>query len=194
MIVAITNLKGGVGKTTTTIALACAAAKAGERVRVIDADAQGSATEWGYLADEEHGEKLPFRIEAANQSSISRLKEKEGEWVFIDCPPAGKVNDDAIDKADFVVVPTTPSEVDMRQTWTTVVTLADRQIPYAVLVVRADKRTLTFRYLIEALKEEKASYFEAVIPQREDVKNSFGHDFADLYGYDDVFKEIKEAL
>ena len=193
MIIAITNLKGGVGKTTTAVALACAAQAAGESVRLVDADAQGSATEWAYAADE-NGEALPFDVEAGNQASISRLKDKEGEWVFIDCPPTGTVADEAVKTADIVVVPMTPSEVDMRQTWATVQTLSAAEKPYAVLIVRADKRTLTFRAVIDALKEESASYFDTAIPQREDVKNSFGYAFADLYGYDEVFREIKEAL
>lgn len=44
--IAITNNKGGSGKTTTTVSLASAFAEGGLRVLVADLDPQGSATTW----------------------------------------------------------------------------------------------------------------------------------------------------
>jgi chromosome partitioning protein len=43
-VVCITNQKGGVGKTTTTLSLGAAIAEAGHRVLVVDLDPQGNAT------------------------------------------------------------------------------------------------------------------------------------------------------
>jgi len=44
--IALSNNKGGSGKTTTTVSLAAAFAERGLRVLVVDLDPQGSATQW----------------------------------------------------------------------------------------------------------------------------------------------------
>lgn len=66
-IIALSNNKGGSGKTTTTVNLAATFAESGLRVLVVDLDPQGSATEWlggresprGFVEFSEGGIRLP---------------------------------------------------------------------------------------------------------------------------------------
>src|SRR5579871_2200701 len=46
MIIAIVNLKGGCGKSTIAVNLACELAANGEKVLLVDNDAQGTSTHW----------------------------------------------------------------------------------------------------------------------------------------------------
>ena len=197
MIVAVVNLKGGVGKTTTAVALATAAGRAGFPACVEDADPQGSASLWAELA-EEAGERLPFPVLPANVTTINRLARKPpapGDLAFIDCPPSGKVADAAVAACDFAVVPTTPSAADLQQSYATARTLEAIGKPYALLVTRADKRTLSFRATMEAVGENGVSCFEAYVPQREECKNAFGRALPEgLCGYAEVFDELMGAV
>ena len=178
MIVAIVNLKGGVGKTTSAIALATAASRQGLEVRVLDADPQGSATMWADLA-EEAGEPLPFEVGPANVTTVKRLPKRvaSDEWVFIDCPPNGNA-----------------STIDLQQSYVTASTLEENDKLYALLLTRIDKRTLSFKSTQQAISENHVSCFDAFIPQREEIKGLFGHRFGEkMHGYKKVLSELQEA-
>lgn len=198
MIISLLNLKGGVGKTTSCIALATAAARDGKDVIVLDADPQGSATFWADNADDNE-RPLPFEVNAANPATIKRAAKKfqgdPDEWAFIDCPPNGTILDAAQEASDFVIIPTGTGNADLVKTAETVRTMEANDKLYAVLLTRVLTNTNGFKVAQENLENGSISFFDAAIRQKEDLKGYFGLPFgSSLYGYEDVYSEIKEAL
>lgn len=198
MIISLLNLKGGVGKTTSCIALATAAARDGKDVIVLDADPQGSATFWADNADD-NDRPLPFEVDAANPATIKRAARKfqgdSDKWAFIDCPPNGTILDAAQEASDFVVIPTGTGNADLVKTAETVRTMEANDKLYAVLLTRVLTNTNGFKVAQENLESGSISFFDAAIRQKEDLKGYFGLPFgSSLYGYEDVYNEIKEAL
>lgn len=192
-IITVTNLKGGTGKTTTAMALATMAVRNGRPAKVLDADPQGSASLWAMTASS-LGEPMPFEVSPANRVTIKSLQ-PSGDVVIVDCPPSGTVVDDALAAANYVIVPTTPSSMDMQQTWITAQTAAESGKPFAILLTCARAKTLSLAAVAQSIEDADISCFDARIPLREDIRNYFGHSFgSDLYGYEDVYRELVAAL
>lgn len=194
MIISCINIKGGVGKTTSAIALATAAARDGYQAVVLDADPQASSTLW---ADEaaDIGDPLPFEVRPANIGTIKRLKAAENEVIVIDCPPSGNVVDEAAAAADFVVVPSSPRSADMVKTRETVESLDHEGCAFAVLLTSVRAGTLAAKAALAELDGDEIPRFVAAIPLREDMGAFFGNAFGgELFGYEDVFQEIKEEI
>lgn len=198
MIISMINLKGGVGKTTSCIALAAAAARDGKTVTVLDADPQGSASFWADNA-EDAGTPLPFAVDAANPATIKRalkrFKGDEDAWCFIDCPPSGNILDAAQEASDFVVIPTGTGNADLTKTAETVRTMESNGRAHAVLLTRVLTNTTGFKTTLDNLNDGGIAYFDSMVRQREDLKGCFGFPFgSNLYGYGEVYSELKEAL
>ena len=119
-IIASGNLKGGTGKTTIAVNLACALAVRGLDVILLDVDPQASACEWARSG------LLPVRVEAAPPLNVG----SGGRWLaravelarpvdalIMDLPPLiVPATASAAMIADLIVVPITPSAVDVSPT------------------------------------------------------------------------------
>lgn len=117
-ILAIVNQKGGSGKTTVSMQLAGALARRQNKVLVVDADPQGTATRWAASATDEE----PFPASVVGLSAASAKVHREVkkfiddyDYIIIDCPPAADspVPQSALLIADLALVPLIPSPLDM---------------------------------------------------------------------------------
>lgn len=146
MIVTIANAKGGVAKTTSAIYLAAAYARRFEEgATVLDADPQSSASLWRDMAEENGGWPAGTDVMPANLSTLQRLaRAGHGGFAVVDAPPQGRLFEESVKAADFVVVPTSDSPIDLQQAWATMNAIPDGK-PGAVLIVRAEPRTRAFQ-------------------------------------------------
>lgn len=193
-IVAYLNTKGGVGKTTSSIMTAEAARRAGYTSAVLDADPQGSASEWAEGAAAT-GAPLQFRVQDANRATMSRKAEGiEADYLFIDTAP----NDPAVIQAaaslaDLVIIPTSSNPADMDRA---IQTYQSIEGAAALMLWNIDPRHQLYRQARELIEADAIAAFSAEIPSREDVNKLWFTDLSvtGLYGYDAVFSELHEAL
>ncbi|AHJ86402.1 ParA [Mycobacterium phage 40AC] len=182
-VISIVHTKGGVGKTTTAMYLAVAAAKRGIDVCVLDADPQRSALDW--KEDTDGG--LPFPVLEASKN----LDIPDHDLVLIDTPPgtAGVIQK-AVDIADLVIIPCGPSPVDVRRVWPTLQIATTSKKHSAVLLTQVDLRTRLGEEVRSALTEAGQDVIHTPIIRRERVRRDYGTVPSNLNGYDDVLAEL----
>ncbi len=159
-IIAVVNLKGGVGKSTIAINLACELASF-QSVVLVDADAQATASDWAARGDLPIGlEMLPLDAEPDVGSWVERILNFKADHIVIDCPAhIGPATIAATGLADMVLVPVTPSDADLMATDSTLSLVHNAQGvcldggPLCLLVPsKVDRRTAAGREISAALK------------------------------------------
>ena len=157
MIIAITALKGGVGKTTTAIHLAAFLQSLAPTL-LIDADKNRSALVWS------KEDKLPFYVasQAGSPSLITKFTH-----IVIDTQARPELEDleDLAAGSDLLILPTTPNPLDLDTTFKAIELLEPLNARYKVLLTQVDSRTTNGRDARKKLEEAKLPLFKVDIPR-----------------------------
>ena len=169
--VAVVSMKGGVGKTTVSVNLACALADENTSVALVDADVQATATEWiaiGLLPITGHaipleslrGVRRWFESEERIRRTVNQMLTVDADIEVIDLPPhlsGSSVASLAV--CDLVVIPCGASAADISATAKTL-ELVERarevragHPPVLIVPTRIDWRTGSGRAIEGALAQ-----------------------------------------
>ncbi len=116
MIISVTNLKGGVGKTTLTTNIAVAFLLRGYKVCIVDTDlGQKSSMEWSGNRDEALPRLPVFGIGIKQLNKEVEALEKDYDIVMVDgSPQLSELADRTILCSDIVLIPVLPGIYDFR--------------------------------------------------------------------------------
>ena len=149
-IIVVSNGKGGVGKTTTTMALASILAEK-YKLLAVDADSQGSFTWWVQQSKKGIGFDL---AQETDPQLLENLRNVVGyDLIIVDTPPAlsSATLAAVIPAADYLVLPTPPSPMDLAVLVETVKrAITPAKVAHRVLLTKVDTRSLG-----EALEAQK---------------------------------------
>lgn len=157
MIIAITALKGGVGKTTTAIHLAAYFQKKAPTL-LIDADRNRSALHWS------REDKLPFYV-ASQAGSTGLIKKYPHIIIDTRARPEPEELKDLAEGSDLLIIPTTPNHLDFDATLKAVEILEPLEANFKILLTRVDSRTKNGRETRKSLEELNLPLFKTDIPR-----------------------------
>lgn len=156
MIISVMALKGGVGKTTTSIHLA-AYFQEKEQTLLIDADRNRSAIIWS------REDKLPFYV-ASQAGATSLIRKYPHIIVDTRARPEPEEIKDLVEGSDLIIIPTTPNHLDIDATLKAVEQLQPLNANYRILLTKVDSRTKTGKESRQRLKEADLPLFNTEIP------------------------------
>ena len=199
VIIAIANLKGGVGKTTVAVMIAEALAERGESTLLVDADPQGSAWKWDTTAAED-GRPLRCQTLPLPARDVARRLpgvRAEHRHVVIDTPPGDvHIVAGAAEAADVVLIPCGSTLLDIDRVGATLELAGELGKPAALILSRVRTGTRAFTAAREGLDAAEMPLLNAFIPQREAIANAFGTRPAPslLQPYSAALDELESAL
>jgi chromosome partitioning protein len=188
-VIAVSNPKGGAGKSTTTLLLATYLAQQGASVCVIDADPNQPIWDWSSQNKSNSTIKVVGGVK--EDSLLETLDALNHQFIFIDLEGTASVLvSRSIAVSDFVIVPVQCSKLDVKQASKAIMAVRSeeklaqrsnptRRIPYKILLTRTSAPGAPVSSVQRALERE---INESGIPR-------FKTNLAERLSYKAVFTE-----
>jgi chromosome partitioning protein len=196
VIVVSAAIKGGVGKTTTSVYLAAVAVDGDRSVTLVDADPQASAAEWVEEATDAQLQRLRV-VEAPTERLLAKALDKVApeDIVVVDTPPAHReMVVKALDRASAVVIPTRVGGVET-PTATAMLDIVPTGVPAGLVVCSARAYTRDYHEAIANWEDEDAPVW-GTVPERVAIAQGpdgwLASDGLDAYA--EIWRRLQRAI
>lgn len=171
MIISLSSLKGGAGKSVLSLHLAHAIALSKRKVILIDADPQASSSNWAAVRED----PPPFVVVGMARDTLHRdlpTIASDYNYTLIDTPPrTTAIVRSAVIASDLVLCPVQPSSFDVWAVGETVALVKEAQtfkegIKAAFVINRKIAKTAIGREVTEALADYPIPVLKTAIGQR----------------------------
>ena len=175
------NPKGGAGKSTAAVILATQLARRGAQVTILDADPNKPVSEWARRGSLDNLTVVAEISEATIIDEIEAAAERT-PFVIVDLEGTASMTVAyAISRADLVIIPTQPSQLDAKQAAKAVMLIKQQEkafrksIPFAILYTRTSSaiRTRTLSHVQNEFQKNKIPSFRTHLHERDAFRALF---------------------
>lgn len=166
-VIALANEKGGVGKTSACINLACEVARTGATAAIIDMDPQRSTMSWGKRRGEGSNPETVSALPTDLDRTIKAMRNAGVAFCFLDLPGrSAPVTSVGLKAAHLILIPARPFDMDLEGSKDVVAGALRLKRPYAFLMNIAPPNSNRTRDVTTSLRSAGHKVAPIIIHQR----------------------------